>query len=208
MTRIGAIVLAAGRASRFRAAGGLDETKLVTKLDGKPIVRMALDAVAASRARPIVVVTGHARRLVEDTLAGLPTTFAFNPDFATGLASSLKVGVAAMPTGVTGAVILLGDMPRIEARLIDALIEAFEARPHVRAAAPWRAGRRGNPVLLSRALFEAAMRSTGDEGARRLVDALDEGEIALVAAPDDGAALDIDTPADLVIARRLHPDRS
>jgi molybdenum cofactor cytidylyltransferase len=207
LTRVGAIVLAAGRSSRFRHAGGLDETKLVARLDGRPIVRMAAEAAIASKARPIVVVTGYARRAVEAELVGLSATVAFNPAYASGLASSLSAGLAAMPADAAGAVVLLGDMPRIESRLIDALIDAFEARAELRAAAPWREGRRGNPVLLSRGLFEAAMRLQGDEGARRLLDSLGEGEIALVDAPDAGVALDVDTPADLAKARRLGLDQ-
>ena len=64
MTRVGAIVLAAGQSSRFRAGGGPDLTKLVAKLDGKPIVRRVVEAALATKARPVVVVTGYARESV------------------------------------------------------------------------------------------------------------------------------------------------
>ncbi len=63
MTRVGAVILAAGQSSRFRAGGGLDETKLVAKLDGKPIVRRVVEAALATKARPVVVVTGYAAEL-------------------------------------------------------------------------------------------------------------------------------------------------
>jgi molybdenum cofactor cytidylyltransferase len=193
-------VLAAGLASRFRAAGGSEATKLIAKLDGKPIVRSVAEAALASKARPVVVVAGHARNSVEAALAGLAVTIAFNPRFSSGLASSLKVGLSAMPPDATGALVLLGDMPRIEPQLIDALIDAFLARERALAAAPLLEGRRGNPVLLGRGLFEAAMRLDGDEGARRLVGALSAGELVEVAASDAQAAFDIDTPADLAVA--------
>ena len=101
-----------------------------------------------------------------------------------------------MPPDVAGALVLLGDMPWIEPRLIDALIDAFLARKDALAAVPLREGRRGNPVLLGRGLFEAAMRLTGDEGARRLIGALSPGELVEVEAPT-GVTLDIDTPDDL-----------
>ena len=78
---------------------------------------------------------------------------------------------------VMGALVLLGDMPWIEPRLIDALIDAFLARKDALAAVPLREGRRGNPVLLSRGLFERATRLTGDEGARRLIGALERARI-------------------------------
>jgi len=203
MAEIGAIVLAAGRSSRFRAEGGEDVSKLVAVLDGKPLVRHAAEAALASRARPVVVVTGHAREAVEAALAGLPLLFAHNADFASGLASSLKAGVAALPSGVAGALVLLGDMPRIKAPLLDRLIGAFAARPFALAAAPVYAGRRGNPVLLARALFPALARLEGDEGARRLLSEADPQRILEVEVESDGVTLDIDTPGELAAARNL-----
>ena len=203
MTRVGAIVLAAGQSSRFRAAGGPDLTKLVAKLDGKPIVRRVVEAALATKARPVVVVTGYARESVEGAVADLDIGLAFNPKFASGLASSLKAGLAATPPDVAGALVLLGDMPWIEPRLSDALMDAFLAREGALAAVPSREGRRGNPVLLGRGLFEAAMRLTGDEGARRLIGALREGELVEVEASDMGVTFDVDTPEDLAAAQRF-----
>jgi molybdenum cofactor cytidylyltransferase len=202
VTRVGAVVLAAGQSARFRAAGGPGATKLVAKLGDKPIVRMAAEAALASKARPVVVVTGHARASVEAALAGLDVEAAHNPEFSSGLASSLRVGISAMPGDVAGALFLLGDMPWIEPRLIDAMIDAFLAKERALAAAPTRGGRRGNPMLLGRGLFEAAMRLTGDEGARRLIGSLSADELVEVEAPDAGVIVDIDTPSELAAARR------
>src|SRR4029077_19838525 len=64
-SKIGAVVLAAGQSSRFRAGGGPDLTKLVAKLDGKAIVQRVVETALAARARPIVVVTGYARDSVQ-----------------------------------------------------------------------------------------------------------------------------------------------
>jgi molybdenum cofactor cytidylyltransferase len=200
VTRVGAIILAAGQSSRFRAAGGPDLTKLVAKLDGKPIVRLVVEATLATKARPVVVVTGYARDSVEAAVADLDIRLAFNPKFASGLASSLKAGLAATPADAAGALVLLGDMPWIEPRLADAMIDAFLARPGALAAVPMRDGRRGNPVLFGRGLFEAAMRLTGDEGARGLIDALSASELVEVDAPDMGVTFDVDTPSDLLRA--------
>jgi molybdenum cofactor cytidylyltransferase len=207
LNKVGAIVLAAGQSARFRAAGGSETTKLVAKLDGKPIVRMAAEAALASKARPVVVVVGHARNSVEAALAGLKVGIAFNPAFAGGLASSLKVGLSAMPPDAAGAVVLLGDMPRVQARLIDALIDGFLSQEGALAAAPSLGGQRGNPVLLGRGLFEAAMSLTGDEGARRLIGALSSAELVEIATADLGVAFDIDTPTDLPTVRhsRTYP---
>jgi molybdenum cofactor cytidylyltransferase len=201
VTRVGAIVLAAGQSSRFRAAGGPDLTKLVAKLEGKPIVRRVVEAALATKARPVVVVTGYARDSVEAAVADLDVGVAFNPKSASGLASSLSVGLSAMPPDIAGALVLLGDMPWIEPRLADALIDAFLAREGALAAVPLREGRHGNPVLLGKGLFEAAMRLEGDEGARRLIGALSANELVEVETPDTGVTFDIDTPEDLAAAR-------
>ena len=164
MRRVGAIVLAAGRSSRYRAAGGPEATKLVAELAGKPIVRRVAEAALASRASPVVVVVGHASDVVEGALAGLQTVIAFNADFASGIASSLRAGLRATPPEIAATLVLLGDMPNVEAGLIDRLIDAWEAAPGMLAVAPLQNGRRGNPVLLARAMFEKAMRLEGEIG--------------------------------------------
>ena len=201
MTRVGAVVLAAGQSSRFRAQGGADPTKLVAKLDGQPIVRRVVETALSTKARPIIAATGYARDSVAAALEGLDVELAFNPNFASGLASSLRVGLGALPHDVAGALVLLGDMPRIEPSLIDALIDAFLARKDALAAIPLHEGRRGNPVLLGRGLFDAAMRLTGDEGARGLIGALSSGELVEVQASDTSTVFDIDTPDDLAAAQ-------
>ncbi len=92
-------------------------------------------------------------------------------------------------------------MPDVAPRLIDDLIAAFEARPTAQAVAPIRDGRRGNPVLLARTLFKEAMRLVGDEGARRLLLALEPRAVTEIAAASD-VVFDVDTPDDLAAARR------
>lgn len=200
MASVAAVVLAAGRSSRFRAAGGAEETKLLAEIAGKPIILRVVETALASRARPVIVVVGHASGAVKDALAGSPVTIAFNPDFETGIASSLKLGLASTPVDSDGAVILLGDMPNVASRLIDDLISALEARPQARAVAPAHDGRRGNPVLIARALFDKAMRLAGDVGARHLLAALPPGDIAEIAGASS-VTFDVDTPADLSLAQ-------
>ena len=191
MVEVAAIVLAAGRSTRF--SGGVEgATKLTADFKGAPLVRHVVEAALASGARPVVVVTGHARDRVMSALGGLEAQEARNADFAQGIASSVRAGIAAAPATCDGALVFLGDMPRVTAALARRLIEAYAADPLVDAVAPLVSGRRGNPVLLSRRLFPAALRLTGDEGARRLL--MQPGlRIAEVLTEDEGAALDIDT---------------
>ena len=197
MAEIAALVLAAGQASRYRAAGGVEATKLIADWRGEPLVRWAAKAALASRARPVVVVTGHASAQVEAALAGLDVRFAHNPDFALGMATSLRIGVAALPADAAGAVVLLGDMPAVEPSVVDALIAAFCGRRGALAAMAHYRGRRGNPVLLGRALFAEIAGLGGDEGARALLQALPPEKVATVEIPDAGVVMDIDRPEDL-----------
>jgi molybdenum cofactor cytidylyltransferase len=204
LSEIAAIVLAAGLSSRFEA--GPEETKLVIPLFGKPLVRHVAEAALASRARPILVVTGHAAALVEAALKNLDLSFISNPDYRTGLASSLKAGIAALPETAAGALILLADMPCVSVGLIDRLIQAFgeSARAPI-AVAPVRASLRGNPVVIGRGLFDAIKYLEGDQGARALLEAA--GKDVLECLVDDEAIeIDIDTKEALRHLRALRPE--
>jgi molybdenum cofactor cytidylyltransferase len=191
-----AIILAAGRSTRM---GG--PNKLLAELGGKPLVRLVTEQALASKAHDVIVVTGHQAELVEKALAGLDVKFVRNPDFAEGLASSVKAGIAAVPDDADGAVICLGDMPMISAQLIDHLIEAFAPDRGNLIAVPVSDGRRGNPVLWSRRFFNELMSLDGDIGARHLIARHGEA-VAEVAVEGFGAFLDIDTPQALEAARR------
>ena len=120
--------------------------------------------------------------------------FVRNPDFVGGLASSVKAGIAAVPADADGAVVCLGDMPLIDAHLIDRLIEAFAPDRGNLIAVPVSDGRRGNPVLWSRRFFGELMTLDGDIGARHLIAGHGEA-VAEVPVEGRGAFLDIDTPA-------------
>jgi molybdenum cofactor cytidylyltransferase len=208
MVEIAAIILAAGRSSRYRAAGGQEPSKLLALLDGKPVVRRVAETALASSARPVIVVVGHESERIVQALDDLPLQVVFNAAYASGMASSLKAGIAALPRSAAGALILLADMPLVSEDLLDRLGAAFAGLPGAVAAAPMRGGRRGNPVLLSRVMFGAIGALDGDEGARRLLAEAPPGAIAEVAVDDSAATLDVDTPVGMINAREaLKGDR-
>jgi molybdenum cofactor cytidylyltransferase len=193
---IAAIILAAGRSTRM---GG--PNKLLAELGGKTLVRTVTEQALASRASGVIVVTGHQAAEVEKSLRGLNVKFVRNPDFAAGLASSVKAGIAAVPEMADGAVICLGDMPLIDAHLIDRLIDSFVPDRGNLIAVPVSGGRRGNPVLWSRRFFNELMALDGDIGARHLIARHSEA-VAEVPVEGFGAFLDIDTPQALADAQR------
>ncbi len=186
--RIAAVILAAGRSTRF---GG--SNKLLAALDGVPIVRRVAEAVLASRARPVVVVTGHQSDRVEEALKDLDVRLVHNPNYAKGLSTSLKAGIGTLPTGVDGAIVCLGDMPRIEASHIDRLIAAFAPKEGRLIALPVHNGKRGNPALFGRALFADMMEAEGDTGARHII-GNHADEVAEVDLGTDAIFADVDTP--------------
>jgi molybdenum cofactor cytidylyltransferase len=185
---IAAIVLAAGRSTRM---GG--PNKLLAEIGGRPLVRIAVEQALASRAKPVIVVTGHERERVEAALKGLPVQFVHNPDFAVGLGGSVRTGIAAVPAAADGAIVCLGDMPQVDAALIDRLITAFAPEQGALAVMPTIDGQRGNPVLWSRRFFPDLMAIEGDVGARNLINRYGEAVVE-VPVTGKGALVDVDTP--------------
>lgn len=193
--RVAAIVLAAGRSTRM---GG--PNKLLAEIRGKPLARIAVEAALASRARPVLVVTGHEHERVEAALTGLPVECVHNPEFAEGLATSLKAGLSALAANVDGAVICLADMPQVDAALIDRLIGAFDPDKGALIVVPTIDGKRGNPVLWSRRFFPDLMKLEGDVGARHLIGRYTEA-VTEVPVAGRAAFVDVDTPDALMAAR-------
>ncbi len=188
LPRVAAIVLAAGQSSRMGA-----RNKLLADIGGKAMVARAVDAVLASAARPAIVVLGHQAEAVRAALAGRGVTFVHNLDFAQGLSTSLRAGLDALPDGCDGAVICLGDMPRIEARHIDKLIAAFNPAEGRAICVPTKDGKRGNPVLWAARFFAEMKNVHGDAGAKHLIGDYDD-VVREVAVEDNAVLLDIDTP--------------
>ena len=193
--KIAGILLAAGKSTR------MGSNKLLTPISGKPMIRVSAEALLASSAGPVLVVTGHERERVEDALKGLDVSFIDNPAFATGLASSLKAGLAALTEDIDGVVVALGDMPLVAGRHVNRLIAAFNPAEHRTIIVPVHGGERGNPVLWGRQYFQEMMSLEGDRGAKSLMDR-HEDHITEIAMRSDAVLADFDTPEALA---RLKP---
>ncbi len=195
MPKIAALILAAGRSSRFIDKTG-GPTKLLADVGGEPMIVRVVKAALASHARPVVVVVGHQQEAVRAALAGLDVTIVENPHYAEGISTSLKAGLPILPTEIDGALVQLGDMPSVPASVLDQLIAAFNPLEGRAIVVPTSGGKRGNPVLWGRPFFEEMGKVQGDVGARHLIGAYPEA-VAEVAMADDCVLLDIDEPAAL-----------
>ena len=186
--RIGAVLLAAGQSRRM---GG--PNKLLAEIEGVPMVARVAQRLLASRARPIIAVLGNKADEVDQALGKLPVERVRNPDFADGLSTSLRRGIAALPPDLDGALVCLGDMPLVTGRHIDRLLAAFNPLEGRAIIVPTRRGKRGNPVLWAKHFFPEMSQIAGDVGARHLI-----GEhaelVAEVEMDDDAILVDIDTP--------------
>ncbi|HIM44816.1 MAG TPA: 4-diphosphocytidyl-2C-methyl-D-erythritol kinase [Alphaproteobacteria bacterium] len=187
-TKVAAIVLAAGESRRM---GNIN--KLVVKVDGVAMVARAADAALDSGADPVIVVTGHESEKVEAALTGRAVEILHNPDYAEGMSTSLRAGLAAFPADIGAAVICLGDMPHVDAALISRLIAGFDPAQGHAICVPTYKGKRGNPVLWAARFFAEMQRLAGDVGARHLIgehgDAVHEIECG-----DAAVTFDVDTP--------------
>ena len=193
--RVAAVVLAAGRSTRMGAVN-----KMLAQIGGKPLVRIAAEQAVASHAHPVIVVTGHEREKVESVLRGLPVRLVHNPDYADGLGTSLKTGIAAVPEDSDAVIVCLGDMPQVDAALIDRLIAAFDPERGALVVVPSIDGRRGNPVVWSRRFFQDLMGIQGDVGARYLIGNYAESVVEVPVA-GDAALTDVDTPESLSVVK-------
>ncbi len=190
--RVVAIVLAAGLGQRM---GG---NKMLADFDGRPMLSATLNNVLTSDVDEVVVVTGYAREKVEALIHGERIRAVHNPDYETGMASSLRVGVQA--AGAADAIVVcLGDMPRVSGTVIDRLIAAFNPTEHRSIIVPTHRGQFGNPVLWGAEHFARLSSLSGDKGARMLVGEL-KSEATEVEA-DEGVLMDADTPEALAALR-------
>lgn len=181
---VAGLVLAAGAGRRF---GG---PKAVVVLDGERLVDRAVRIAAAGGCRPVVVVSGAA----QVDVAG--ATVVHNPDWSSGMASSLRVGLTALPESVSAAVVVLVDTPWLGPAAVQRVVAAHRAGAHLAVAT--YAGERGHPVLLGRAHWDGIVRAAhGDVGAR-----------AYLAGRDDVVEIDCTgtgDPADVDTADGLRP---
>ncbi len=187
--KIAAVILAAGSSIRFGA-----KNKLLEDIDGAPMVARVAALAVGSGASPIIAVTGFEAQRVAAPLRALGIDIMHNPRFGEGLSGSLRAGLGALSEQIDGALILLGDMPLIEPKVLDQLISAFAADRDA-ICVPVHEGRRGNPVLWGRRFFPEMMALSGDRGAKTLMEMHAE-RVVEVAVHSGSIFTDFDDEAD------------
>ena len=188
--RVAALVLAAGAGRRMRGADKLLEPVAV----GTPVLRAVTETAGASQADEVIAVLPPGNAARRAALEGTGARIVEATECAEGMAASLRAGIAALGPETDAVIVLLADMPEVEAGDINRLIAAFdpvEGREICRAVSA--AGRPGHPVLFGRRFFESLAALKGDRGAREVV--REAGEFVTdVATAGEGAVIDLDTP--------------
>ncbi|HET6388650.1 nucleotidyltransferase family protein [Hyphomicrobium sp.] len=189
--KLAAIILAAGRSSRFE-----DGHKLLVEIGGVPIIAHVCAALAQSKIDDIVLVTAGRDDAVARAAGSGRWRQVEIPDFTGGLSTSLRAGLASVSQTADGVLVALGDMPGITSGLVDTLIAAFETDPGAIVFPAMSDGRRGHPIIWPKALFPALQAVSGDSGGRTIL-AEHRNLWHPVTWDEPGAFTDIDTRADL-----------
>jgi molybdenum cofactor cytidylyltransferase len=186
---IAGILLAAGASRRFGSQ------KLLALVGGVPLVRRTAERLRATSLDEIVVVVGGDGAAVGAALVGLDVHTVTNAEYASGMSTSLRAGLAAVHPAADAVVVALADQPTVGAEIVNALLERYRAGRASIVAPVYRGGVRGNPVLFDRALFDELRTVTGDEGGRSVI-ARDPRRVALVEL-EMAMPRDVDMPEDL-----------
>jgi molybdenum cofactor cytidylyltransferase len=169
--------------------------KQLLDFGGRPLLEVVVTHAHASRLDEVVVVLGTGSNEICEVVDFGRARLVCNPDHASGMASSLLAGIAALDDDVSRAVVMLGDQPDISSELIDALLD-LQKSSRLPAAALSFDGLLHPPVVLARELWADLETLEGDVGCRALIRQRPE----LVAALPGGAGhkhpVDVDTPED------------
>lgn len=188
MTTAG-VVLAAGSSRR------MGSPKQLLPVRGRPLLELVVAQACASTLDEVVVVLGAAADEIRNRVDFGRARILVNPDHASGMASSLRAGLASLGEQVDRAVVILGDQPDVSAALLDQLLELQE-RSGLPAAALGFGEILHPPVVLQRPLWGDVMALEGDVGCRAVIRAKPELVARLTVSHAHGHPVDVDTPAD------------
>ncbi len=190
MLKSAAVIQAAGKGSRFHS----DQYKLLTPVDGVPVILRTLDPVLRAGFDDVVVVIGSHADQMRNTLMDLPVRIIENPSWEHGQSTSLACGVRAVEKTSDRACLLLGDQPYLKPATLPALLAESDRFPD-EIIVPFYQGKRGNPIIVPSRFYERLLAlAKGDEGGKKL---LKEAGYHEFSADDSGILHDIDTIEDL-----------
>jgi len=142
--------------------------KLLLPFGSRTVIAHIVDQLLRSSLKAICVVVGHEADRVAGALAGRPVSIATNPDYRTGMLSSVRCGLRALPQDCDAVMVVLGDQPAVTTDLVDELIQSFKATDKG-VLVPLHDGKRGHPILFSVRYREEILTQYDDVGLRGLL---------------------------------------
>jgi molybdenum cofactor cytidylyltransferase len=188
MTSAG-LILAAGSSRR------MGSPKQLLAVDGRPLLEVVVGHACTSRLDEVFVVLGAAADEIRSRVDLGRAQVLVNPDHASGMASSLRAGLAALDPRIDRVIVILGDQPDIGGGLIDRLLDLQEHSGLPAAALSFH-GLLHPPVVLKRELWGDLMDLEGDVGCRAVIRARPELVARLSSGEDLNHPVDLDTPED------------
>jgi len=183
-----AIVLAAGRSSRMGVQ------KLLLPFGGKTVIAHIVDQFLASHVDEIHVVVGYQRKRISRELSGRPVSIVNNPNYKSGMLSSVRCGLRDLPQQCQAILVAIGDQPSITAKLIDQMLRSF-ATTEKRILVPLYHGKRGHPILFSKVYRNEILTHYDNVGLRGLMYA-HRDDLFELTVPTSGVLSDMDCPED------------
>jgi molybdenum cofactor cytidylyltransferase len=185
------IVLAAGKSTRMRG-----RNKLLTRIEGKPMIRRVLENALNSKVDEVIVVLGWEAEQIRGELQDLPCRFVVNRDYEKGQSSSVKAGLKEVGATTQAVLVLPGDVALIDPRSINMVLEAYNHEKKLIVVAAHN-GRLGHPILLGRELFGEIEQIDETSFGLKSVVKKHEQTMRLVETDSENAIRDVDTPEDL-----------
>jgi putative nucleotidyltransferase with HDIG domain len=196
---LAALILAAGYSSR------MGQFKPLLPLDGRSVIESAIDTFRSAGINRISVVTGHEAALLQPLLKGLGIPTVHNPDYASGMYSSVQAGIKSLSEDVDACFLLPADIPLVRPATVKTIIGRYESRRPAIIYPAFR-GQHGHPPLIARSLFAEILAGDGAGGLRALLQRHDE-EASEIDVFDEGVLLDMDAPEDYARLAKMAPRR-
>lgn len=185
---IRAIVLAAGLSSRMGVQ------KLLLPFGGKKVISHIVDQLLASSIDEVHVVVGHNAEQISAELSGRAVSIVNNPDYTSGMLSSVRCGLKSLPERCRAVMVVLGDQPSITTELIDRMLKSFTATEKD-ILVPLYQSKRGHPILFSLQYRDEIMTNYDDVGLRGLMHEHSE-DVFELEVPTASVLFDMDYPQD------------
>ena len=162
---ISSILLAAGESKRM-----VDENKLIKKYKSIPLIKHAVSNVLNSPIDELIIVLGYQKKAIEKIIGkNMKIKFIANPNFESGIASSIKKGLDSLSKETEAFFICLGDMPNVNKEIYNQLINASFSNKDKEIFVPYYQERQANPILFSKKMKDEIQKIEGDFGAKKII---------------------------------------